>query len=106
MDGPKVNSTFVVDKKLKENIEECLSPEMFSPENGISTNQNKTYNLSDKCVSKKVSKKLVKNMNIMPEDSTNSAKINSVTNEFSTLNCCSNNKRYLTFVDVLFLLIG
>lgn len=45
---PKANSTFVVDKKFMENIEECLSPQMFSPE--IETgkkqaNPNETYNM-------------------------------------------------------------
>lgn len=46
---PKGNSTFVVDKNCKENIEEFLSPQnMFSPENNTfikPTNTNQTYHI-------------------------------------------------------------
>lgn len=43
---PKANSTFVVDKKFMDDIDECLSPEMFSPVTDSKTklNPNATYN--------------------------------------------------------------
>lgn len=48
IDCPKANSTFVVDKKCLEDLEECLSPQMFSPEIKTSkkpANPNETYNM-------------------------------------------------------------
>lgn len=60
---PKANSTFVVDKKCLENLEECLSPQMFSPEIKTSkkpTNPNETYNMPIKSLEKIES---VKNFN-------------------------------------------
>ncbi|XP_050423080.1 inner centromere protein A-like isoform X2 [Adelges cooleyi] len=52
MDFPKANSTFVASKKCNDNIEECLSPQLFSPENQNETyikpsNPNETYKLTN-----------------------------------------------------------
>lgn len=72
MDGPKGNSTFVVDNKLVKNIEECLSPQMFSPESVtyiMPSNPNQTYNMPTKSTSVNVTKCMGKNLNIIPENS-------------------------------------
>lgn len=102
IDGPKANSTFVVNKKSKENINECLSPEMFPLENRNSNNHNKTYDISTKCAAKKVPSKLVKNMNIIPEESPTNEKNNFPSNQIST-KVDSNIKRYLIFIKVYFI---
>lgn len=48
LDLPKANSTFVVDKNFMDKIDESLSPQMFSFENGIARKPikpNETYNM-------------------------------------------------------------
>lgn len=88
MDGPKGNSTFVVDNKSVKNIDECLSPQMFSPENMtyiMPSNPNQTYDMPTKSTTVNVTKCMGKNLNIIPEDSPISEKdSNSVTHKSST----------------------
>jgi len=67
IDCPKANSTFVVDKKVLENMEKCLSPEIFPRENETyikSINPNKTYNMP----STNTPKQLDKNNVLISED--------------------------------------
>lgn len=64
IDFPKANSTFVVNKKTMNNIEECLSPQMFSIENGLNIkpiNPNETYNKPTLSTTMNIPKKLDKN---------------------------------------------
>lgn len=58
---PTANSTFVVDKKMMRNVEEPVSPGMFSPDIGThikETNANKTYDLTKRLSAKNPTKKL------------------------------------------------
>jgi len=58
---PTANSTFVVDKKVMRNVEEPVSPEMFSPDIGThikETNANKTYDLTKRLSARNPTKKL------------------------------------------------
>lgn len=77
IDCPKANSTFVVDKRLMDNIAECLSPEMFSSDNGAgikSDNLNVTYNMPIKSIlanTTKVCGKQIKLITDEPAISTN-----------------------------------
>ncbi|KAL5234941.1 hypothetical protein ACI65C_002351 [Semiaphis heraclei] len=58
---PTANSTFVVDKKVMRNVEEPVSPGMFSPDIGThikETNANKTYDVTKRLSAKNPTKKL------------------------------------------------
>jgi len=58
---PTANSTFVVDKKIMKNVEEPVSPGMFSPDIGThikETNANKTYDLTKRLSARNQIKKL------------------------------------------------
>lgn len=72
---PKANSTFVVDKKFKGNIEDCLSPEMFSPNNDAKPNNlDATHNVPTKSTLMNTTKVLGKHMNLISEESPISVK--------------------------------
>jgi len=78
IDCPKANSTFVVDKKLMLNVDECLSPEMFSPVKAInekSTNPNTTYNKPTNSVN--TAKNSSKKIDIIPVQNNSAKKIDS-----------------------------
>jgi len=75
IDGPKANSTFVVDKKLIKNNEDCSSPDILAIHSETyvkPNNANETYLLS-----KNASKMLDGNINLIPVESPN-VKNNSV----------------------------
>lgn len=85
IDCPKANSTFVVDKKCLKDLEECLSPQMFSPEikpGKKPPNPNETYNMPIKSSTKKAS---VENSNP------------------TSIKVDSKKKRYLLFSYIIFL---
>lgn len=96
IDFPKANSTFVVNKKIMDNIDECeKSPQMFSIENGLNikpVNPNETYNKPTSSTTMNVPKKFDRN-NIIPETSPVLGK-----NNLSTTKLGSKNKRYYSFV--------
>lgn len=90
IDNPKANSTFVVNKKLIENIEECLSPDIFPLGNETyikPKNPNKTYDMP----LTRASKKLDKNVNLIPEESPVNVKASSV----SSAKVSTKKNRYL-----------
>lgn len=72
IDFPKANSTFVVDKKCMELIDECISPQMFSVENEPNlkpVNPNETYNKPTSSTTMNIAKKFDKIVDIIPEKS-------------------------------------
>lgn len=73
---PKANSTFVVDKRFTDNIEECLSPDIFS-DNGVNikpNNLNATYNMPIKSTLINTTEAYGKHINLISEESSISAK--------------------------------
>lgn len=97
IDFPKANSTFVVNKKNMDNIDECLSPQMFSIENGLNVkpvNPNETYNKSTSSTTMNIPKKLDKN-NIIPEKSPVLIKNNLLITKSS-----SKEKRYYSLINI------
>lgn len=95
IDFPKANSTFIVNKKNMDNIDECLSPQMLSIENGLNikpVNPNETYNKSTSSTTMNIQKKLDSN-NIIPKKSSVLTK-----NNLSTTKLNSKKKRYYSFV--------
>lgn len=85
---PAANSTFVVDKNLIKNMEECVSPEMFSPDSAKESNANKTYDMPQKL--SKI-KKLVKPIDSIPEEA---AENNKFKQPQPLTICNSKKKRY------------
>lgn len=96
---PTANSTFVVDKKVMRNVEEPVSPGMFSPDIGThikETNANKTYDLTKKLSAKNQTKKLGIIIDLPEETPIRSENTNSTRSETLTkLN--SKKKRYTIF---------
>lgn len=86
LDCPKANSTFVVDKKLMEGVEECLSPEMFSPikKSIEQQNPNTTYDVSNKSKRLKGKKDSGQNMNLIPEETAICEKISKAAQKSSS----------------------
>ncbi|XP_025207670.1 inner centromere protein-like [Melanaphis sacchari] len=85
---PTANSTFVVDKKCMKNVEECVSPGMFSPDNRAhikETNVNTTYDMPKKSLAANRTKKLGKIIDLIPEESPISVE-NSNSTQSQTLN--------------------
>ncbi|XP_015371274.1 PREDICTED: uncharacterized protein LOC107166938 [Diuraphis noxia] len=77
---PTANSTFVIDKKVKRNFEEPVSPGMFSPDIGThikETNANKTYDLTKRLSAKNPTKKLEIIVDLPEESSINTEQSNS-----------------------------
>lgn len=99
IDCPKANSTFVVKKNCLENVEECLSPQMFSP-----VKSNETYikpNNSDKTNSMastsktNVTKKLSKNINLLPEEPSPIKSNSNITTNKSSTKATTKKKGYI-----------
>lgn len=83
-----------------QNVEECISPGMFSPDNGThmkKTNANTTYDMPKKSLAINQTKKLGKIIDLIPEESPiNVENSNSTQNKtLSKLN--SKKKRYNIF---------
>ncbi|CAH1709420.1 unnamed protein product [Aphis gossypii] len=94
---PTANSTFVVDKKCMQNVEECISPGMFSPDNGTHTkkaNANTTYDMPKKSLAINQTKKLGKIIDLIPEESPINVE-NSNSTQNKTLNKCNSKKKSL-----------
>jgi len=93
---PTANSTFVVDKKVMRNVEEPVSPGMFSPDIGThikETNANKTYDLTKGLPAKTQTNKLGIISDLVEETPIRSENTNSTQPETLTkLN--SKKKRY------------
>lgn len=81
---PKATSSIVVNKKCLENEEECLSPELFSPEKNETytvkySNSDLTYYVASSSTAN-LTKKSIKNVNAIPEKPS-PTKVNSTTDE-------------------------
>jgi len=97
---PTANSTFVVDKKFMRNLEECVSPEMFSPDKGAhmkETNANTTYDMPKKSLTINQTKKLGKVIDLIPEESPISAENSNSTQPQTLSKLNSKKKRYNIF---------
>ncbi|XP_029343527.1 inner centromere protein isoform X1 [Acyrthosiphon pisum] len=91
---PTANSTFVVDKKNMRNVEEPVSPGMFSPDIGThikETNANKTYDLTKRLSARNQTKKLGIIIDL-PEESPISAENTNSTQPETLIKLTSKNK--------------
>jgi len=96
---PTANSTFVVDKKMMRNVEEPVSPGMFSPDIGThikETNANKTYDLTKRLSARNQTKKMGIIVDI-PEESPISAENTNSIQSGTLIKLTSKNKRYTIF---------
>lgn len=96
---PTANSTFVVDKKIMRNVEDSVSPGMFSPDMGTHmnvTNANKTYDLAKRLSAKNPTKKLGIIIDLPEESPINAENTNSTQPE-TLIKLTSKNKRYTFF---------
>jgi len=104
---PTANSTFVVDKKIMKNVEEPISPGMFSPDIGThvkETNANKTYDLTKRLSTRNQTKKMGIIIDLPEESPISAENANSIQPE-TLIKLPSKNKRYEIFKIIIIIIL-